>query len=217
MRSIRSAVDSAAVSSNAKGSTARTDSRSDWRAGRPRRYRPIALSSAAHAQQPSVLRCVRATLRWRRRCRGLVRAARWPSRACMGGERLCVCVSVRARACVRAPSCVCARVRARVRACVRACVRAYMCVFVCACVRAGAMWRSRTMTAPWAARYYHTSVVDAAGAIYVIGGWNSYNGTNTYFNDVFVSTDGGARPDSGVGWLGVLDKELQGGVLEGVV
>jgi hypothetical protein len=31
-------------------------------------------------------------------------------------------------------------------------------------------------------------VVDAAGAIYVIGG---YNGT-TYFNDVFVSTDGGA-------------------------
>jgi hypothetical protein len=34
-------------------------------------------------------------------------------------------------------------------------------------------------------------VVDAAGAIYVIGG---YDGT-TYFNDVWVSTDGGARPD----------------------
>ena len=35
-------------------------------------------------------------------------------------------------------------------------------------------------------------MIDAAGAIYVIGG---YNGT-TYFNDVLVSTDGGARPDS---------------------
>jgi hypothetical protein len=57
------------------------------------------------------------------------------------------------------------------------------------------------MTAPWAARYWHTSVVDAAGAIYVIGG---YGGTGTYFNDVWVSTDGGARPVSGVGWSGVL-------------
>jgi hypothetical protein len=33
-------------------------------------------------------------------------------------------------------------------------------------------------------------VIDAAGAIYVIGGWGV--GT-TYFNDVWVSTDGGAR------------------------
>ena len=40
------------------------------------------------------------------------------------------------------------------------------------------------MTAPWAARRYHTSVVDAAGAIYVIGG---------LYNDVWASTDGGAR------------------------
>jgi hypothetical protein len=36
-------------------------------------------------------------------------------------------------------------------------------------------------------------VVDAAGAIYVIGGQGS---GNTYYNDVWVSTDGGARPDS---------------------
>ncbi len=35
-------------------------------------------------------------------------------------------------------------------------------------------------------------MVDAAGAIYVIGGTNG----TTYFNDVWVSTDGGARPDS---------------------
>jgi hypothetical protein len=58
------------------------------------------------------------------------------------------------------------------------------------------------MSAPWAARRGHSSVVDAAGTIYVIGG---YNGT-TYFNDVLVSTDGGALPDSagGRGVLGVL-------------
>jgi hypothetical protein len=35
-------------------------------------------------------------------------------------------------------------------------------------------------------------VIDTYGTIYVLGG---YNGT-TYFNDVWVSTDGGARPDS---------------------
>ncbi len=63
---------------------------------------------------------------------------------------------------------------------------------------AGAMWTSRTMTAPWAARRGHSTVIDAiSGAIYVIGG---YDGT-TFFNDVLVSTDGGARPDS-VGWSG---------------
>ena len=39
-------------------------------------------------------------------------------------------------------------------------------------------------------------MVDAAGAIYVIGGYG-VGGTGTYFNDVWVSTDGGARRDSG--------------------
>ncbi len=45
-------------------------------------------------------------------------------------------------------------------------------------------------------------MVDAAGAIYVIGGTNG----TTLYNDVWVSTDGGARPDSagGRGVLGVL-------------
>jgi hypothetical protein len=58
------------------------------------------------------------------------------------------------------------------------------------------------MTAPWAGRHGHTSVIDAAGAIYVIGGTND----TTYFNDVLVSTDGGALPNSagGRGVLGVL-------------
>jgi hypothetical protein len=36
-------------------------------------------------------------------------------------------------------------------------------------------------------------VIDAAGAIYVIGG-EGINGI--LFNDVWASTDGGARPDS---------------------
>ena len=67
------------------------------------------------------------------------------------------------------------------------------------------------MTAPWAARFGHTTVVDAAGAIYVIGGY----GNGTFYSDVWVSTDGGARPDSGVGWSGGTLGVLEGGVLEG--
>jgi hypothetical protein len=52
---------------------------------------------------------------------------------------------------------------------------------------AGVTWTCRTASAPWAARFGHTSVVDAAsGAIYVIGGWGGYS-------DVWASTDGGAR------------------------
>jgi hypothetical protein len=63
------------------------------------------------------------------------------------------------------------------------------------------------MTAPWAARFGHTTVIDAvSGAIYVIGGLYG----STYLNDVWVSTDGGARPNSGVGWSGVLEGVLQG-------
>ncbi len=49
------------------------------------------------------------------------------------------------------------------------------------------MWTSRTTTAGWAARNYHTSVVDAAGAIYVLGGIGI---GNTKFQDVWASTDG---------------------------
>jgi hypothetical protein len=56
------------------------------------------------------------------------------------------------------------------------------------------------MTAPWAARYGHTSVIDAAGAIYVIGGADGRN----YLNDVLVSTDGGAQRGWFRGTKGVL-------------
>ncbi len=37
-------------------------------------------------------------------------------------------------------------------------------------------------------------MIDAAGAIYVIGGGEAIGGV--YFHDVWASTDGGARPDS---------------------
>ncbi len=63
-------------------------------------------------------------------------------------------------------------------------------------------WTSSTANAPWAARSSHTSVVDAiSGAIYVIGG---RNGGDTYYKDVWVSTDGGADPTQPVlgGYLG---------------
>jgi hypothetical protein len=57
---------------------------------------------------------------------------------------------------------------------------------------AGVNWTTRTAKAEWAERPAHTSVVDAAGAIYVIGG----AGYRDCFQDVWVSADGGARPGS---------------------
>jgi hypothetical protein len=44
-------------------------------------------------------------------------------------------------------------------------------------------------SAPWAARRFHSSVIDAAGAIYVIAGTG---GGNIYHQDVWASTDGGS-------------------------
>ncbi len=58
---------------------------------------------------------------------------------------------------------------------------------------AGVTWTNRTLSAPWEARAAHTSVVDAAGAIYVIGGEGGFDGTDNYA-DVWASTDGGADP-----------------------
>ncbi len=74
---------------------------------------------------------------------------------------------------------------------------------------AGATWTSRTTSAPWAARYGHTSVIDAAGAIYVIGG---FSGT-TYYKDVWGSTNGGehrTRGDYSRGRQGVRRGVLRG-------
>jgi hypothetical protein len=72
---------------------------------------------------------------------------------------------------------------------------------------AGVSWRLVIASAGWAGRIRHTSVIDAAGAIYVIGGSSGAGGT--YFQDVVVSTDGGARAG--------LCQGVVGGVLQGVV
>ncbi len=61
-------------------------------------------------------------------------------------------------------------------------------------------WTSRSLKAEWAARDGHTSVVDAvSGAIYVIGGTDGGIFFTTNFNDVWASTDGGARAGLGRG------------------
>ena len=57
---------------------------------------------------------------------------------------------------------------------------------------AGVTWRLVIASAPWAGRAGHTSVIDAAGAIYVIGGTGSSSAGTIYFKDVWISTDGGA-------------------------
>ncbi len=54
-------------------------------------------------------------------------------------------------------------------------------------VAAGVTWMCVIAHAPWAARSYHTSVIDAAGAIYVLGGYGIGS-----LDDVWVSADGGA-------------------------
>ncbi len=61
---------------------------------------------------------------------------------------------------------------------------------------AGRTFTNRTLKAEWAARFFHTSVVDASGAIYVIGGGSGAFGATTY-QDVWASTDGGARAGLG--------------------
>ncbi len=87
----------------------------------------------------------------------------------------------------------------------RCALRAALAIGRFACVHAGATWTSRTTSAPWAARDAHTSVIDAAGAIYVIGG---YSGGGTY-RDVWASTDGGADRTR-AGWLGGRERVLKG-------
>ncbi len=78
---------------------------------------------------------------------------------------------------------------------------------------AGVTWTSRTLAAPWAGREQHTSVIDAAGAIYVIGGLSDGTGCQ----DVWASTDGGARTGLAPGWSGGYSGGTQGysGVLRG--
>ena len=62
---------------------------------------------------------------------------------------------------------------------------------------AGATWKLVIANAPWTARYGHTTVIDAAGAIYVLGGYGTF--TSKYNNDAWVSTNGGADRARGKG------------------
>ncbi len=127
---------------------------------------------------------------------------------------LCVFVFVCVSACVRVCVCACVCMGGWVGAFVRSCARRGTVVFIvrpatrtaarafggcvigrsCA-LAAGVTWRQVIANAPWARRYYHTTVIDATGAIYVIGGQGGRDGS-TFYQDVWVSTDGGARPDS---------------------
>jgi hypothetical protein len=111
-------------------------------------------------------------------------------------ELLCACTSALCRRCAGTPgpAGLIARPAARAAAC--AWLRFGATGRVRARSAAGVTWTSRTTSAPWAGRSQHTTVIDAAGAIYVIGG---ANGTN-YVNDVWASTDGGARAGLSQGW-----------------
>ena len=123
----------------------------------------------------------------------------------------CLCVPQRCvSACVaqRGTGGICRSASTYGRPRVRVCARDDVCVLhwchrSAAHVAAGASWATRTASAPWAARYYFTAVIDAAGAIYVIGGNNGTHGPVT-LQDVWVSTDGGADRTRAGGGGGVL-------------
>ncbi len=101
---------------------------------------------------------------------------------------VCVFVCVRVRVRARARVCVCLCFRACARACV--CVRRHVrfCVFAVSPRAAGVTWSLMTTRAPWAGRYLHTTVINASGAVYVIGGCDG----DTHYTDLWARTDGGA-------------------------
>ncbi len=70
----------------------------------------------------------------------------------------------------------------------------------------GVSWTGRTTSAQWGVRFGHTTVIDAAGAVYVIGGFGYHNGNYTHLSDVWASSDRGADPTRAVlgGTIGVL-------------
>lgn len=84
-------------------------------------------------------------------------------------------------------------------------------------VAAGKSWSNLVSSAPWANREYHTTVIDAAGAIYVIGGtsFNYANATDTEtnYNDVWKSSDGGDPTRGLTGYPG----GTQGSALERIL
>jgi hypothetical protein len=70
---------------------------------------------------------------------------------------------------------------------------------------AGVTWSLVTSNVPWAARFGHTTVIDAAGTMYLIGGFDDA----TNLNDVWQSPDKGASRTRG-GTPGVLQQYSRG-------
>ena len=55
-------------------------------------------------------------------------------------------------------------------------------------------WSPAAVFTPWAARYGHTTVIDAAGTMYLIGGLAAgVDGGRVDLNDVWVCADKGAN------------------------
>jgi hypothetical protein len=133
--------------------------------------------------------------------------ARTCAHACVCGF-VCVCVCVRACPQRCAGTLVARRGRAVFIAQLRradgpGCVFAFGDIVRSPALAAGATWTLVIASAPWAARGDHTSMIDAAGAIYVIGGGGF---TDTRYDDVWKSTDGGqdrapAGYSGGTGWV----------------
>jgi hypothetical protein len=67
-------------------------------------------------------------------------------------------------------------------------------------VAAGATWTRVVHDAPWAARDRHTTVIDAVGNFYLIGGVGGacLGPCETLYQDVWLSTDKGASCTRGV-------------------
>ncbi len=58
---------------------------------------------------------------------------------------------------------------------------------------AGTTWGLVTGDAPWAARIAHSTVIDAAGTMYLMGGFNGQIPGEKLYNDVWQSTGAGAN------------------------
>ena len=74
---------------------------------------------------------------------------------------------------------------------------------VVARVAAGASFRLVTNQPPWEGRYGHTTVIDAAGNMYLMGGLG--DGFGNYFNDVWKGTNSGENRTQG-GTQGILKR-----------